>query len=323
MAGLYTLVWTDPEGITTPIGYLPQRILDVLHETPPDVRGPMAYDAAARTVTLFDSARTEPERTAHVARLTAHWRAERTFSILVRGWRDELWPVYGRDGALLFRMERAAVGLLGANRYGIHMVAYVRQPAATAAGASRWPFRVWVPRRAAAKESFAGMLDNTVAGGLAAADASPREALVREADEEASLPAGLVRDRAREAGLVSYIYLTDARAGGDDTMVYPECQYVYHLELPADGSVVPRPKDGEVESFTLCTVEEIQEQLRRGLWKPNCAVVMLHFFIKFGVLTRQNEPHLDDICRRLRRKLPFPGPHEGYSRPDEKLEVLS
>jgi hypothetical protein len=56
-------------------------------------------------------------------------------------------------------------------------------------------------------------------------------------------------------------------------------------------------------------VEEIQEQLAQGLWKPNCAMVMLDFFARHGILTAENEPHYDELCARAHRFIEFPGPH--------------
>ncbi|KAH6856488.1 NUDIX hydrolase domain-like protein [Chaetomium sp. MPI-CAGE-AT-0009] len=302
MKRLYTFTWTDSEG-TFPIGYVPLSVLEALEKTAEDIRGPMKMDHDARTIQLFHDPATEEERTQLVARLTAHWRQNRTFRIL-KGWRDEPFPVYGRKGELLFSVERVAVGLFGFARYGIHMTAFVRRND----DKSRYDFRIWVPKRAADKSTYPGMLDNTAAGGLATNE-DPFECAVRESDEEASLPEDYLRKHLKETGIITYIYITDERAGGEPGWIYPECQWVYDLELPADGSITPCPKDGEVESFSLRTVEEIQEQLAQGLWKPNCAMVMLDFFARHGILTAENEPHYDELCARAHRFIEFPGPH--------------
>ncbi|AEO66757.1 e3654fb6-1cff-4cbd-90c0-9382abe018d9 [Thermothielavioides terrestris] len=302
MSRLYTLIWKDSEG-SFPIGYVPLSVLEALENTPESIRGPLHVDHEARTILLFQGLGSEEERTKLVGQLTAYWRQNQTFRIL-KGWRDELWPVYGRNGDLLFSVERVAMGLFGNARFGVHMVAFLRRSDAS----SRYDFRIWVPKRAADKSSYPGMLDNTVAGGLMTNE-DPFECLVREADEEASLPEDLMRKHAKGTGTVTYIYITDERAGGEPGWIYPECQWVYDLELPADGSVTPRPKDGEVESFSLHTVEEIQEQLAQGLWKPNCAIIMLDFFVRHGILTPENEPYYDELLARTHRFIPFPGPH--------------
>lgn len=137
----------------------------------------------------------------------------------------------------------------------------------------------------------------------------PLECVIRETDEEADLPASLVRERLKPTGTVTYIYLTDERAGGGPLgQVYPEMQWTYELELPRDA--LPQPKDGEVAEFGLLTVDEVQAELARGNFKPNCALVILAFFIRHGILTRANEPDYDEIVRRMHRPLPFPGPHK-------------
>ena len=43
---------------------------------------------------------TEKEGLADLGKLTAYWRGNKAFRIL-KGWRNELWPVYGRNGELL------------------------------------------------------------------------------------------------------------------------------------------------------------------------------------------------------------------------------
>jgi 8-oxo-dGTP pyrophosphatase MutT (NUDIX family) len=76
------------------------------------------------------------------------------------------------------------------------------------------------------------MLDNSVAGGVAGGT-SVLDALVKEADEEASLDPELVRKRARAVGSVSYFHQT--KAG----WLQPEVQFVYDLRLEP-GEVWPR-----------------------------------------------------------------------------------
>ncbi|KAK7745586.1 hypothetical protein SLS62_009763 [Diatrype stigma] len=302
-ANLYTLTWKDG----TPLGYMLPTVVDELEQVPLAIRGPVAIDRAARTVHAFEAGATEAERTRAVAAVMGHWRERGTFEVLRRGWRGELWPVYGSGAEVLYSAERAGMGLLGATGYGVHMTAYVRDDEDGDGG-----MRIWVPRRAADKQTYPGMLDNAAAGGLMTGE-EPFECLVREADEEADLPADLVRRRARAAGTVSYVYVARdgkrmAGGGGPPGQIYPESQWVYDLELPRD--VRPRPKDGEVAGFELLGVAEVKEALARGEFKPNCALVTLDFFVRHGILTRENEPDYDEIVRRMHRRLPFPGPHQ-------------
>ena len=85
------------------------------------------------------------------------------------------------------------------------------------------------------------MLDNSVAGGIAGGT-SAFDALVKEAEEEASLDPEVVRKRAHAVGAVSYYYRT--KAG----WLQPEVQFVYDMGVEP-GEVELAPMDGEVESF--------------------------------------------------------------------------
>ena len=210
------------------------------------------------------------------------------------GWRDELYPVYGHESGELISMERAASPLFGINTYGVHMTVYVK---------TQEGMKIWVPRRSANKQTYGGMLDNTVAGGLPAGE-RPFDALVREAAEEASLSEKLVRDNAKQCGTVSYFYIRDSRAGGETGLLQPECQHVYDMEVGSD--VVPKPNDDEVETFFLMTIADVILALGRGKFKPNCALVLLDFFIRHGILTPENEPDYIEIVSRIHRRLPFP-----------------
>ncbi|KAI1740137.1 NUDIX hydrolase domain-like protein [Xylaria scruposa] len=297
---LYKLVWKDNNGPV--LGYMLASTVNRLLAVPESLRGPVVVDESAQTVRAFEQA-TEPERSAAVAAVMQYWRENETFDTL-RGWRDELWPVYGTDTEVLYSAERSGVGLLGAMRYGVHMMGYVRDETAP------YGMRFWVPRRAHDKPTYPGMLDNTVAGGLMTGE-DPFECMVREADEEASLSEKLMRERAKFTGMVTYIYITDERAGGEAGQIYPETQWVYDIELPKDER--PTPKDGEVAEFYLWTVDEVREGLAKDQFKPNCALVIINFFIRHGIITAANEPDYAEILQRMHRKLPFPGPHQAYA----------
>lgn len=226
-----------------------------------------------------------------IAEMLEKAKKEGVFQVL-QGWRNELYPVV-RSSHEQITMDRAASPLFGIVTYGVHMTAYIKEQNG---------MKIWVPRRARHKQTYGGMLDNTVAGGMSAEE-QPFECLVREAAEEASFPEDLIRSSAIACGTVSYFYIRDKRAGGETELFQPEVQFVYDLEV--DPNVIPKPCDGEVEEFLLCTVEEVQIALAEGQFKPNCAVVMLDFFIRHGILSAQNEEHYIQIVSRIHRKLPF------------------
>ncbi|KAH7398230.1 thiamine pyrophosphokinase-related protein-like protein [Pyrenochaeta sp. MPI-SDFR-AT-0127] len=227
------------------------------------------------------------ETTLLAVRETGHFK-------VLNKWRGELYAVYGKGKELLFNVERSASPLLGVVTYGVHLTAYTRKDG---------QLKIWTPRRARTKQTYGGMLDNAVAGGIASGE-SPFESLVRECEEEASLAEDLVRSTAKAVGTVTYWYIRDERAGGETNLMQPECQYIYDLELPED--TIPKPGDDEVEEFYLWSVEEVQEAMKKGEFKPNCALVVLDFFVRHGILTSENERDYVEIVSRLHRKLEFP-----------------
>ena len=184
--------------------------------------------------------------------------------------------------------------MFGINSYGVHMTVYIK----TAQG-----LKIWVPRRARNKQTYGGMLDNTVAGGLSTGE-KPLDCIIRESTEEASFPEQLVRSNAKPCGTVSYFHMRDPRAGGETGLLQPECQYVFDMEITPE--IIPKPGDNEVEDFYLWTVDEVKSALAGGQFKPNCAAVLLDFFIRHGILTAENEKDYMEIVSRLHRKLPFP-----------------
>ncbi|KAF2793639.1 thiamine pyrophosphokinase [Melanomma pulvis-pyrius CBS 109.77] len=250
-------------------------------------------DDEDRTLTLTGGSTSE-ERSAAVMNTLLAMKSTGHFKVLDK-WRNELYPVYGRNKELLFSVERCASPLFGVVTYGVHLTAFVH----TKSG----ELKIWTPRRARTKQTYGGLLDNAVAGGIASGE-SPWESLVRECGEEASLPEELVRSKAKACGTVTYFHIRTAKAGGETNLLQPECQYIYDLELAED--VIPKPGDDEVEEFYLWSVDEVKEAMARGEFKPNCALVVLDFFIRHGILTSENDKDYIEIVSRLHRRLEFP-----------------
>jgi 8-oxo-dGTP pyrophosphatase MutT (NUDIX family) len=140
----------------------------------------------------------------------------------IPGWRNERYRV-----ADLFEIERAAARPFGFTTTAVHVNGI--------AGES-----MWLARRASTKAIDPGMLDNLIGGGLTAG-LSVEEVLVKEAWEEAGIPAELARTATR-GGTVSI--LREVAEG-----VQSEVIHVYDLELPA--GFEPRNQDGEVSEFLL------------------------------------------------------------------------
>jgi 8-oxo-dGTP pyrophosphatase MutT (NUDIX family) len=255
-------------------------------------------DTSPRTVTLTTGSN-EPERSLAVAKTTAAMKATGHWKVLDK-WRGELYPIYGPSGDLLFTVERSASPLFGVVTYGVHMTAYFY-----ASPEAREELKIWVPRRSGTKQTYPSMLDNTVAGGIAAGE-MPFDCMVRESMEEASLPEELVRRRARAVGCVTYFHVRDERAGGETGLLQPECQYVYDLDLTGEVGVECKPNDDEVEGFEVMDVPQVLDSLAKEEFKPNCAFVMIDFLIRHGIITKENEKDYAEICARLHRRLEFP-----------------
>ncbi|KAL1917704.1 uncharacterized protein VTP21DRAFT_3538 [Calcarisporiella thermophila] len=223
-------------------------------------------------------------------RLLEYWRKEQTFACL-KGWRNELYPIYGDDShekGLAMSIERSGAYIFGIAAYGSHMNGYVR----TAEG-----IKMWIGRRSPCKQTWPGYLDNTVGGGITCGD-SPRMTIIRESEEEASIP----RDVAEKSIAVGAVtYFTHDYVG-----LIAETIYCYDLEMPLD--IEPKPCDGEVESFYLWDMDEVKKRIRAGEFQPCSALVVIDFMIRHGIITAENDPDYIDITAALHRRLDHTGP---------------
>jgi 8-oxo-dGTP pyrophosphatase MutT (NUDIX family) len=287
LASINTYYQLRVSGYNYALGYMLPSVAEVFRGIPN-----WELDDDLRVLTLNGGNNAE-DRSKAVEKTFLAMRETGHFKVLDK-WRGELYAVYGMGKELLFNVERSASPLLGVVTYGVHLTAYTKKDG---------ELKIWTPRRARTKQTYGGMLDNAVAGGIASGE-SAFESLVRECSEEASLPEHLVREKARACGTVTYWYVRDERAGGETNLMQPEVQYIYDIELPED--VTPKPGDDEVEEFYLWSVEEVQQAMKNGEFKPNCALVALDFLVRHGFLTSENERDYIEIVSRLHRKLEFP-----------------
>ena len=116
-------------------------------------------------------------------------------------WRREEFDIRAEpDGPVLARLDRGALPSFGVMAVGVHVNGLVRRPDG---------LHVWVARRAADKLLDPSKLDHIVAGGVPAG-LTPAETLVKEAEEEAAIPASL----ARQGGSGRDDHLRDGAARG-------------------------------------------------------------------------------------------------------------
>ena len=190
-------------------------------------------------------------------------------------------------------IERFASSLFGITSCGAHLVAYVGKGD---------DMKIWIGRRASHLYTSPGKLDTTVGGGVKAG-VSPLETVVNEADEEASLPADLIRETICPRGVITNVTVTRQDFPGEKGLVVPDLNYVYDVQL-LDG-VTPEPNDDEVDGFNCMTVDEVKAALLRKEFKPESAAVLIDFFIRHGIISAENEPNYVEIISHLHRRLPF------------------
>ncbi|KAJ7611441.1 nudix hydrolase 20 [Mycena polygramma] len=268
----------------------------------------------ARRIGFHASLNTPAKRTAVMRELCERWRDTGHFPDIIgpKKWRAEMYPVYrdpfgvhdypveGADSDALnyaFEMERAACALFGIITYGVHMNTY--QEGVDASGERT--LRLWIPTRARTKSMWPGYLDNTVAGGIPAGMGA-FESLVKECMEEASLTEDLVRKHVRAVGCISYFFRT---AKG---WLQPEVEYNFDMVIPIGADPTPfepKPLDGEVERFDFVGKAQVEQDMRAGRFKPNCALVLIDLFIRLGYITPDNEPDFLKIVTGLHTQFDY------------------
>lgn len=203
---------------------------------------------------------------------------------IIMGWRDEYLPVvaaFSDEPVLL--IERAAYGLFGFKGYGVHINGYVRNSETGVID------KLWVATRAKNKSTWPGMLDHIVAGGQPFG-ITPTNNMVKECEEEAGIPEEMAR-KAVSCGAVSYLSLDEQGNLKRDSL------FCFDLELPSD--FVPKPVDGEVESFQLMPIENVIDTLVEGGptgYKPNCNLVVIDFLIRNGLIAPESPRYLELVA---------------------------
>lgn len=262
-----------------------------------DADSSFVVDHANRTVGLAPQLNTLDKRNDALAQTANYFRQLDEFRESVhKGWRNELYTVHYPSTELYVRVERAFSVLLGVVTYGIHLTGYVPPEKS-----SNGKLKLWVPRRAATKPTYPGMLDNTVAGGLGY-PYGPYDTMIKECYEEAGLGEEFVAGRVRATGVILYLYQPE----GDLGPVQPEVEYLYDLPFDDETLVVPQPTDGEAEDFTLLEVDEVLRLLNQQKFKPNCGLVIIDFLARHGYITPDSERNYLEIILRIHRRVPFP-----------------
>lgn len=276
---------------TFQLGYLIPAVVAELTKHPQY----FIVSAESKTVQINPSLETFELREAAFSEIGKEWRKNKLF-ITLEGWRDELYIIYSKTKEPYFKLERAMCPLFGVVMYGVHINGYVK----TADG----KLKLWIPRRAANKATYPGMLDNMVAGGLGY-PYGPLETCYKECYEEAGLEKEYISEHINSCGVVSYLYqLTKGDYFTEAGLIQPEVEYIYDIEL--DETMVPYPVDHEAENFRLMSIEEMKERILNQEFKDNCAAIIIDFMMRHSLITAENEFDFIEINNRVHRFLPFP-----------------
>jgi thiamine pyrophosphokinase len=268
--GLFAQLWRHVEAcnnIASPAHLIPFRIGDAqvgwlgaeLARALAFFPGLVHFDG--RGAALAGRLRGEGARTDALGKLAASLAGRGHFRL-----RGEAFDVRATpDGPVLARLDRGALPAFGVISQGVHVNGFVRR----ADG-----LHLWVGWRSAGKPVAPGQMDHVVAGGIPAG-LSPEECLVKEAAEEASLPAELAACAVPTAR-ISYVMANEEGLRRD-------VLHCFDLEIPE--GVTPRPQDDEVERFELWPAADLlRVVLDHGPVKFNVNLVLADFFLRHGLL---------------------------------------
>ena len=253
--------------LPSPAGYIPFRIgaTQVGWLGPELARAltffPRDFHFDARGVALASRLRSPGTRTEALAAAAQSLAGRGHFTL-----RGEPFDIRASpDGPVLAMLDRGAIPAFGVMAQGVHLNGLVRR----ADG-----LHVWVGVRSRTKPVAPGQLDHLVAGGMPAG-LSAEECLVKEAAEEASIPAELAA-RARPVARLSYVMRNEQGMRRD-------ILHAFDLELPED--FTPRPNDDEVERFELWPAARLLETVRdTDRVKFNVNLVLIDLFLREGLI---------------------------------------
>lgn len=170
---------------------------------------------------------------------------------------------------------------------------------------------------------------------------TPFDTILRESSEEALLDTEYVSTYARSVGTLPFPHRQASSPLSNSLSTYPDTHhasssgpsggnsydhrlstgrnqshyilpglyFLYDIELPSDGSVVPQTNilDGEVQSFTLMDLQQVLQGLLEGKFKSSSAMAVVDWLIRHGHVTEENDTRFAEVCRHLRVDVGMPG----------------
>lgn len=204
---------------------------------------------------------------------------------LVSGWRNENYAIAASfHDAPCAVIERAAMPVLGACGYGVHVNGLTMRNGKP---------HMWLGRRAPDKSTDPDKLDQIAAGGIPHGIGIFAN-MQKECEEEAALPAELTAS-ARAVSMTSYLRQTENGIRAD-------VLFNYDLWLPPD--FIPENRDGEVAEFLCLPVEDVADIVAESdAVKFNSAIVIIDFLIRHGHLTPEHRDYAAIASRLNPREL--------------------
>lgn len=249
-------------------GWLKKPFAERLHQWP------QVFEISATEVRLFTTLNDFNSRTIAMAQVTDQLVAE---GVIGRHHGEQYPVTLHRFDQAIMLMDRAAAPYFGIRTFGQHLNGYVRRGN---------EILMWIAKRSEHKWDFPGKLDNLVGGGLPYG-LSPQENLIKECQEEASIPSTLA-SQARPVGVVTHCAETEKGLSS-------EVIYCYDLELSED--FVPLSNDGEVEDFYLWPLDKVAQIVRdTEAFKMNCNLVIIDFLIRHGYLGPESTNYLELVA---------------------------
>ena len=220
-------------------------------------RWPEILRRSGRGIEMAPKLDTPESRTTALA-VIAHTLSMET---ALTAWRDERYAVLaGQNRRPLFEIERSAARYFGIHTFAAHGNGLVGD-------ADHW--QMWLARRSAAKAIDPGLLDNLVGGGIASgSDAATT--LVKEAWEEAGLPA----DAARRAKAAGFVDICRDQPDG----LQRETIHVYDLWLSAEFE--PANQDGEAVEHRLSSADALLPVLASDEITADASLVIVDFLLR-------------------------------------------
>ena len=217
----------------------------------------------ADAVTLDPALASCDARSAALAEVALALRADGALP----AWRDELFAVAPEFGeAPLLLIERGAARYLGVRTWAAHVNGIVAAESGT---------MMWFARRSPTKGVDPGLLDNLVGGGIAAGFRVD-QTVVKEAWEEAGIPAGIACT-ARAAGV---LYSRKPTLDG----LQRETLFVHDLALPP--GFVPANQDGEAVEHRLVDLAEGARLITQASGPDevtqDASLVVLDYLVRHG-----------------------------------------